>query len=137
MENCNLRQLQKTARQTSHRVFLMKLSDNGHIPHICHFFYTGRIFKSQYSTPINYKKHPKITTYIPKKCKICIFLRSIWKILHWTEFVYTGTACGACDKYEVWPQHCFVAKQLNITLFCHKTLKYGTFCRETLKYGTF
>ena len=35
------------------------------------------------------------------------------------------------------PQHCFVAKQLNTTLFCRKTLKYGTFCRETLKYGTF
>ena len=35
------------------------------------------------------------------------------------------------------PQHCFVAKQLNMTLFCCKTLKYGTFCRKTLKYGTF
>jgi len=35
------------------------------------------------------------------------------------------------------PQHCFVAKQLNTTLFCRKTLKYGTFCRKTLKYGTF
>ena len=35
------------------------------------------------------------------------------------------------------PQHCFVAKQLNTTLFCRKTLKYGTFCCKTLKYGTF
>ena len=35
------------------------------------------------------------------------------------------------------PQHCFVEKQLNTTLFCRETLKYGTFCRETLKYGTF
>ena len=35
------------------------------------------------------------------------------------------------------PQHCFVAKQLNTTLFCRKTLKYGTFCRKMLKYGTF
>ena len=24
------------------------------------------------------------------------------KILHLTEKNYTGTACGACDKYEVW-----------------------------------
>ena len=24
------------------------------------------------------------------------------KILHLTEKIYTGTACGACDKYEVW-----------------------------------
>ena len=23
------------------------------------------------------------------------------KILHLTEKIYTGTACGACDKYEV------------------------------------
>ena len=71
------------------------------IPHICHFFYTGRIFESQYFTPKNYEKHPKITTNCPKKCKICSFSRSIWKILHRTEFFYTGAACGACDKYEV------------------------------------
>ena len=30
------------------------------------------------------------------------FLRSFWKNLHRTEKIYTGTACGACDKYEVW-----------------------------------
>ena len=35
------------------------------------------------------------------------------------------------------PQHCFVAKQSNMTLFCRETLKYDTFCRETLKFGTF
>ena len=29
------------------------------------------------------------------------FLRSFWKNLHRTEKIYTGTACGACDKYEV------------------------------------
>ena len=46
--------------------------------------------------------HPKITANTPKKCKICSFSRSIWKNLHQTEFIYTGTACGACDKYEVW-----------------------------------
>ena len=47
----------------------------GDIPHICHFFYIGRIFESQYFTPKKYEKHPKITTNSP---------------------------CGACDKYEVW-----------------------------------
>ena len=36
-----------------------------------------------------------------KRCKICSYLRSIWKILHWTDFFYTGTARGARDKYEV------------------------------------
>ena len=30
------------------------------------------------------------------------FFHSIWKNLHLTENFYTGTACGACDKYEVW-----------------------------------
>ena len=29
------------------------------------------------------------------------FFRSIWKNLHLTEIFYKGTACGACDKYEV------------------------------------
>ena len=48
--------------------------------------------------------HPKITTNFPKICKICSFSRSIWTILHRTEFFYTGTACGACDKYEVWEE---------------------------------
>ena len=28
------------------------------IPHICHFFYTGRIFEFQSFTPKNYAKHP-------------------------------------------------------------------------------
>ena len=30
------------------------------------------------------------------------FLRSIWKILHMTEYFYTGTARGARNKYQVW-----------------------------------
>ena len=29
------------------------------------------------------------------------FSRSIWKKLHWAENIYTGTACGACDKYRL------------------------------------
>ena len=49
------------------------------IPHICHFLYTGRIFKFQIL-------HLKITQIYPTKSKICSFLRSIWKNLHPTEF---------------------------------------------------
>ena len=30
------------------------------------------------------------------------FLRSIWKILHLTEYFYTGTARGARNNYQVW-----------------------------------
>ena len=33
------------------------------------------------------------------------------------------------------PKHCFVAKQLNKTLFCRDTSKYGIFCRKLLKYA--
>ena len=29
------------------------------------------------------------------------FLRSIWKILHLTEYFYTGTARGARNNYQV------------------------------------
>ena len=54
------------------------------------------------------KLHPKERLTAPKtlkmtlKSQIYAFLHSIWKNLHLTEFFYTGTACGACDKYEVW-----------------------------------
>ena len=30
------------------------------------------------------------------------FLHSIWKNLHRAEKIYTGAACGACNKYQVW-----------------------------------
>ena len=30
------------------------------------------------------------------------FLHSIWKILHLTEYFYTGTARGARNNYQVW-----------------------------------
>ena len=32
---------------------------------------------------------------------VAMFFNSIWKNLHLTGNFYTGTACGACDKYEV------------------------------------
>ena len=31
-----------------------------------------------------------------------VFFHSIWKNLHRAKKYYTSTACGACDKYEVW-----------------------------------
>ena len=79
----------------------LHFSRKGPILHICHFFYTGRIFEYQIFTPKNYVKHPKITTITPHKCKICSSSHSIWKILHRTEFFYRGAARGARDKYEV------------------------------------
>ena len=35
------------------------------------------------------------------------------KILHLTEKIYTGTACGACDKYEVWVCVVYIGLYLN------------------------
>ena len=35
------------------------------------------------------------------------FLCSIWKILHLTEYFYTGTAHDACNKYQVWFSNLF------------------------------
>ena len=68
-------------------------------------FFNPNIFYTQ-----KLQKHPQITTNSPQKCKRCIVLRSILKILHKTEFFHTGTACGACNKYEVWAlvvgRHC-------------------------------
>ena len=32
------------------------------------------------------------------------FLCSIWKILHLTEYFYTGTAHGTRNNYQVWPR---------------------------------
>ena len=49
------------------------------IPHICHFLYTGRIFKFKIL-------HLEITQIYPKKVKYAVFLRLIWKNLHPTEF---------------------------------------------------
>ena len=61
------------------------------ILHICPFFSTGKIFCS-------------------------IFLHVKAKFLHMAEFFSTGTACGACDKYEVWFHALSFSIQLCLTL---------------------
>ena len=37
-----------------------------------------------------------------KKVYYMQLLRSIWKILHLTDYIYTGTARGAHNNYQVW-----------------------------------
>ena len=71
------------------------------IPHICHFFYTGRIFENQILHPKKRLKTPKTLKMSLKKSNVCSFFHSIWKNLHLTVDFYTGTAGGASDKYEV------------------------------------
>ena len=46
-----------------------------------------------------HQKH-KVSTVKLLHRKVSI-LRSFWENLHWTEKIYTGTAGGAGDKYEV------------------------------------
>ena len=73
------------------------------IPHICHLFYTSRIFENQILHPKKTTKDTKNTKNVSEKVECMqFFFNSIWKNLHLTGNFYTGTACGACDKYEVW-----------------------------------
>ena len=60
------------------------------IPHICHFFYTGRIFENQILHPKKRLKAPKTLKMSLKKSNIRSFFHSIWKKLHLTE-IFTQT----------------------------------------------
>ena len=53
-----------------------------------------------------------------------VFFNSIWKNLHLTGNFYTGTACGACDKYEVW---IFDALTRNCQIWRNRRKKAGSF----------
>ena len=55
---------------------------------------------SAYITHLLYCTLVLITNNTPL-CKMVNFSRSVLKILHRAEKIYTGSARGACDKYEV------------------------------------
>ena len=59
------------------------------IPHICHFFYTSKIFENQILHPKKRLKAPKTLKMSLRKSIICIFFHLIWKNLHLTENFYT------------------------------------------------
>ena len=59
--------------------------------------YTGKIVKFQIL-------HLKITKIYPNKSKICIFFAFNLEKFTPDRIFYTGSARGARDKYEVWPQ---------------------------------
>ena len=75
-----------TFHHTSYLSFLL------HWPH----------FRKPNFTPKKTTKGTKNTKNVSEKVKYMHFFHSIWKNLHLTENFYTGTACGASDKYEVW-----------------------------------
>ena len=56
-------------------------------------------------TPKKLLQTHKNTKNFPEKVHYMQFLRSIWKILHLTEYFYTGTARGARNNYQVWSDH--------------------------------
>ena len=55
------------------------------IPHICHFFYTGRIFENQILHPRKRLKTQKTLKMSLKKSNVCSFFHLIWKKLHWAK----------------------------------------------------
>ena len=67
-------------------------SDNGpiFIPHICHFFYTDRIFENQILHPKKRLKSPKTLKMSLKKSYICIFFTHSGKIYTWQK-IFTQT----------------------------------------------
>ena len=69
-------------------------SDHHSIPDICHFLYTGRIFKFK----ILHLKIPKI---YPQKSQMCSFFAFNLEKFTPDRNFYTGSARGARDKYEV------------------------------------
>ena len=63
---------------------------NGPIPHICHFFYTGRIFENQILHPKKRLKAPKTLKMSLKKSNICIFFTQSGKVYTWQK-IFTQT----------------------------------------------
>ena len=73
--------------------------DRSHIPHICHFFYTGRIFENQILHPKKRLKAPKTLKMSLKKSNTCIFFTQSGKIYTWQK-IFTQT-CLWC-LWQIW-----------------------------------
>ena len=67
-----------------------RASQGQDIPHICHFFYTGRIFEYQILHPKKRLKAPKTLKMSLKKSNICIFSLNLEKFTP-DKFFFTQT----------------------------------------------
>ena len=67
------------------------------IPHICHFFYTSRIFENQILHPKKRLKAPKTLKKSLKKSCICVFSLILEKFTPDRKFLHRHV-CGVCDK---------------------------------------
>ena len=72
---------------------------NGPIPHICHFFYTGRIFENQILHPKKRLKAPKTLKMSLKKSNICIFSLNLEKFTPDRNFLHRH--CLWC-LWQIW-----------------------------------
>ena len=74
----------------------LDLRRSGTNPYLIFVISFTQITNNKYYTPKKQWKTSKTLQISQKNQNICIFLRSIWKILHLTEKFYTGTACDQC-----------------------------------------
>ena len=68
---------------------IFSIQETLHIPYICHFFYTDRIFENQILHPKKTTKITKNTKNVSEKVIYMHFFHSFWKNLHLTENFYT------------------------------------------------
>ena len=71
----------------------------GHTSYLS-FLLHGQDFQKPNFTHKKQLKTPKTLKISLKKSNVCSFFHPIWKNLHLAENFYTGTACGAGDRYE-------------------------------------
>ena len=67
------------------------------IPHICHFFYTGRIFENQILHPKKRLNAPKTLKMSLKSQIYAFFSLNLEKFTPDRKFLHRHV-CGVCDK---------------------------------------
>ena len=79
-------------------------NDNGmFIPHICHFFYTGRILKTKFYTKKKQLKTPKTLKISLKKSNVCSFFPQSGKIYTWQKiFTHAPTVVPVTNMRYAW-----------------------------------
>ena len=72
-----------------------------------------------------------------------VLLRTNWKILHLTEFVYTTSGCDGCDKYLVWvsgatsQEGYFKITKKDHSLYLSQTIQKCLWRKDSLMWRSF
>ena len=72
-----------------------------------------------------HENHTLSRTFCVNYTSFVKYMDHFHKILQLAEKIYTGTACGACDKYEVWEcgsNHLSFREHLPSQEYCYTTL---------------